>query len=666
VVEAVAPPKPFSLKLLPALRRVKRSLILQSLVIIALATAISFLIGRSPIIQQAEQWTRDIRMVEGPKPLAPDPNIVVVAITEKVLDQFPYRSPVDRAYLAQLLKTLAAKHVRAIGLDVLFDKPTEPVKDAALRDTIRHLPMPLEISFVDDPRLVDPAGLAYVRDFVPPEHRGMANVPTDADGTVRHIYPGEMGTDGHYVPGLARSILAHLGINTPSTEQTLIYRRHTVRDQQPFAEYPANIVQFLPEAWFKGKIVMIGADLALTDRHRSPFSIVEGDIDGQMPGIVIHAHGLAQLLEKQHLTPVPMSWAVIITLVLATLDAIVGRIPMPLWARFGGAAVIMVLYWVAAMEAYLTGLLVLPMIVPTLAIALSAWISDTMVGRQARQQRNMIQGAMSRYVSPKVVSELIRDPSKLSLTGARREMSFLFTDVAGFTTLAEGVGSEKLTQLLNEYLTGLCAVIQERDGTICRFIGDAVFALWNAPSDQADHHRRIVDCAIAIDAYAERFAAEQKLLGVFFGHTRIGIHAGEAVVGNFGSPQRMEYTALGDAVNLSSRLESVNKYFGTRICVSDSIVDKVPDVPFRPIARVIVKGKTIPIPIFEPLSPEQIESGFAERYNAAYALMQAEDPVAREAFETLLQDFPKDGPVAFHAERLRAGENGSLVEMHEK
>ena len=273
-----------------------------------------------PAFTQVEQWTADIRMIYGPKAPAQDKDIVIVTITEKVLDQFPYRFPVDRAYLARLLNLLAAKHARAIGLDVLFDKPTEASKDEILRQTLRKLPIPVVVSYVEDPRIVDAKDLPYLQNFVPPEDRGMANLVTSRDGVVRTIYPGEVGPDGIYIRGVARQILHRLGIETPDESPELYYLPGTkIVGQTPFPTFPANLVPILPASFFAGKIVLIGADLSITDRHRTPLATMKGDIDGQLPGIVIHAHGLSQLLHHHGVKHIPR-WAEIgLTVVLAMI-----------------------------------------------------------------------------------------------------------------------------------------------------------------------------------------------------------------------------------------------------------------------------------------------------------------------------------------------------------
>jgi class 3 adenylate cyclase/CHASE2 domain-containing sensor protein len=629
----------------------------QFLIVVVGGVVSALLVMGIPAFTQVDLWTQDVRMIYGPKAPAQDKDIIIVKIDENLLRRFPYRYPVDRQYLAGLLTTLAAKHARAIGLDFLFDKPTEPTKDEILRRTLRQLPVPVVVSYVQDPRIVDPRDLPFLQNFVPPDERGMANIPNTRDGDVRYIYPGERGPDGVYIRGLARQILHRLGIETPDQSPELYYMPDP-RESNPyiplFGEIPAEAVPYLPAKFFTGKIVLIGADLSLDDRHRTPMATMKGDIDGQLPGIVIHAHGLSQLLNHRGVKHIPQ-WSVLaITVVLAALGAILGRLPMPIWGRLLATFIFIATWIVAAFEVYMNTLWVVPVVAPSLAFVLAVWITDTILGRESRQQKAFIQGAMSRYVSPKVVSQLLDNPEQLSLTGISKEMTFLFTDVAGFTSLAEKQGPEKLIALLNEYLTGVCRIIQEQyEGTVCRFIGDAIFALWNAPADQPDHHRRAVECALAIDAYAEAFRAEQLAKGVEFGATRIGVNAGVAMVGNLGSPERMEYTALGDNVNLASRLESVNKYFGTRICVSETVASALPPERLRPIARVVVKGKTQPMAIYEPIDPDKIGSTSIRNYMAAYALLEAENPRALDAFKALATEDPDDGCARFHYKRLQ-------------
>ena len=650
-----------------------KSQLIQALLIALVTVGAIQAVVQFPAIRKAlnsgEEWSRDLRLPVGnllKRETAPYPGIVVVAITESVLDAFPYRSPVDRKFLSDVLNKLAAKHVRAIGLDVLLDRPTEPEKDELLRQTLRNLSVPIVVSFVDDPRLMDADGLKYLKDFVPPQSRGMANIIKSDDDIVRNIYSGEHEPDGSYIPGLDRKILERLSIQTPDAEPRLRYLMPQADGSPAFAEFDADTVDFLPEELLAGKIVMVGADLTLIDRHLTPFARTAGSIDGQMAGVVIHAHGLAQLLDGKGVKMLAPQEALLLLLVMALIGSGLGRLGLPMWGKALSGIGVVALYWAGGFILYGTTEQFIPLVRPTLVFAASNWLTDLVIGRQMRQQRNFMTNAMSRVVSGKVVDELLRDPTKLSVAATRREMTYLFTDVAGFTTLAESITSDQLSDLLNRYLQGVCDEILRAEGTVCRFIGDAVFALWSAPIAQSDHAARAVACALAIDAHAEKFRHEQRALGFSFGKTRIGIHSGEAMVGFFGANDRMEYTALGDNVNLSARLESLNKFFGTRIAISEDTARQAPGMALRLTANAVVKGKTLPMKIYEPLPPEMVESGYAERYAAAYAALEAGSPETPALFEALALEQPDDGVVGFHLERLRRGIIEQEVVLHEK
>ena len=232
--------------------------------------------------------------------------------------------------------------------------------------------------------------------------------------------------------------------------------------------------------------------------------------------------------------------------------------------------------------------------------------------------------------------------------------------------MSEAVTGSELARILNLYLDGMVRVIQQHDGMVDKFIGDAVFAIFNVPLDQPDHWERAVRCALDLDRFAEKFRAEQNAAGVPFGVTRIGVHSGMATVGNFGSHDKMEYTALGDAVNTASRLEGLNKYFGTRTCVSEVTHAECKGIPFRPMGLVIVKGKTQALGVFEPLSEERAASDYIKRYLSAYEHLEAgaEDTLA--LFEQLYAENPYDGCVEIHLERLRQGTLSPEIAMTEK
>jgi class 3 adenylate cyclase len=284
---------------------------------------------------------------------------------------------------------------------------------------------------------------------------------------------------------------------------------------------------------------------------------------------------------------------------------------------------------------------------------------------RAENDRAFVRNAFSRYTSPKLLAQLT--PETLKLGGARREMSFIFTDIAGFTTLSEELGPARVAQLLNPYFEELCNVVIAEDGMVNEFIGDAVLAFFGAPIEQSDHAARAVHAARALDAAAERFRKTQNAAGIKFGITRIGVHTGSALVGNFGAFQRIKYAALGDVVNTASRIEGLNKHFATRVCASRAVFDLAGDDGFRPLGRVVVKGRQEELEIVELLDLERAGSGHVARYREAYAALDRGDADgARRLLETLAAEDPADGPVAFHLHRLAEGARDTRIVMTEK
>lgn len=615
-------------------------------------------------LSHLETIAGDIRVAALSKPMPQSKDIVVAAIDESTLTQFPYRSPVDRAYLADLIKALEAKGPRAIGVDVLLDGPTESSKDDILKKVIRETKVPLFISYSNSPNVVDEDQLAYLNDFNPPNVRAGANLARDPnDDSVRWIYAGE--TDGMPM-GFVRKALSLVGIKTPAKQVEIAWRPRQDAETPAFAVYPSQTVALLPDEWFKDKIVLVGAVLSITDRHRTPLAIVDSGDAGNMPGILVMAHGISQFLEQRSVSRSSLPVSVVITLIFALIGLGLGFLKQGPVVKFSAGGLIISSYWAGALLGYTYGIPLIPVVTPTLALALALWLTDVVVGRAERKQRQFIQGAFSRYVSPAVVSQLANDPSSLSITGVRREVTFIFTDITGFTTLSEGLTSEKLSEVLNDYLNGACAIILKYEGTIDKFIGDAIMSIFNAPISQADHAERAVKCALELDAYAEAFRIARNAEGVPIGVTRIGIHTGQATVGNFGSQSRMDFTALGDTVNTAARTEGVNKYFGTRICATEETVAQCAGVTFRKVGNVVLKGKTKPVGLFCPVSEAELASDLVPAYETALAQFDADSGDAPAAFARLQKTYPDDALIDYHLKRIAVGTVSSLILLDDK
>jgi adenylate cyclase len=215
--------------------------------------------------------------------------------------------------------------------------------------------------------------------------------------------------------------------------------------------------------------------------------------------------------------------------------------------------------------------------------------------RQAEAER--AHASLSRYFSPNLARSLAADADALAPGGERREIATLFTDIAGFTPLVESLDPKQLARLLSGYLEGMTEVVFAHEGTVAKIIGDAIHVLFGAPADQLDSASRAIACALALDTSAEQYRDEWKARGTPLGVTRIGVHAGPAIVGNFGGGRLFDYTAYGDTINTAARLEAVNKQLGSRICVSAAAAERAPGFSGRPVGDPLLRGRSEPMDV---------------------------------------------------------------------
>jgi adenylate cyclase len=305
-----------------------------------------------------------------------------------------------------------------------------------------------------------------------------------------------------------------------------------------------------------------------------------------------------------------------------------------------------------------------PIDFPDLETTIAKTIRHIKVLRDARERQAAAERAhasLSRYFSPNLAQRLASDTEAPDLRGQRREIATLFTDIAGFTTLVETLEPDILGPLLNDYLVGMTDVVFAHDGTAAKIIGDAIHVLFGAPGEQPDHAARAVSCALALDDRAQDFCRRWRQKGIALGVTRVGAHAGPALVGNFGGERFFDYTAYGDTINVTARLETANKQLGTRVCVSATLVEKVPDFHGRPIGDLVLRGRTEPLRSFEPLSADENEA--ADSYLGAFAKLEANDPSALAAFAAHVGKYPDDHLAGFHLKRLLNGATGTRIVM---
>src|SRR6516162_6249172 len=281
--------------------------------------------------------------------------------------------------------------------------------------------------------------------------------------------------------------------------------------------------------------------------------------------------------------------------------------------------------------------------------------------RQAEAER--AHASLSRYFSPQIALKLATDCEGDGMEVQWRDVAAIFTDIAGFTSLVESAAPEVLGKLLNEYVGGMTDVIFAHEGTVAKIIGDAIQILFNAPGDQPDFASRAVGCAHALDAWAEDFRMRWKAKGVNFGVTRIGVHAGPALVGNFGGSRFFDYTAYGDTINIAARLESANKFLGTRICVSATVAERAENFQGRPVGDLILRGRSEPLRAYEPLVSEVFKTPAITQYSEAFAKLEAGDATAMPAFAALVGLHADDPLAGFHLKRLLNGAKGVRMQL---
>lgn len=600
------------------------------------------------------------------EPDAPQhPDIVILSITERTLAQFPFRSPIDRNFLASTLEALAARKVRAIGLDILFDQPTLPDADAAFQNAARNATVPVVVGWTDRATSLTESQYKFQSEYLQGIRAGFVNMAKDRDdGTVRNAFPGRED-GGQWRSAFAGTIAEALGRKASTEAFPINYRLGPNPATPPFKIYPIEILKApVPAEWFANKIVIIGADLPFEDRHRTPFAALWGNERGTVPGTQIQAQILAQVLDGTPLKLKNRGIQLAVVFGLACLALLIARWESGVGLQIAAGAIVVVALWCTAALLYWSAGVVVPVVVPTVGFGIGLFGAVAYIGHLRRLEGQFVRQVFGKYVAPGVLKKLEANPGSLQLGGEKREMSFVFTDIEGFTTFAEKQEPNVLVNVINRYLDALTDEVLRCGGYLDKFIGDAVMAVFGAPEMQPDHAKRAIECALAMRAAAERVAAELKAEGYVFGRTRIGVHSGSAIVGNIGGERKFNYTAVGDVVNTASRLEGANKHFGTDICLSGETCRLAGFTQVRPIGRLVVKGRTEGLPVMTPVTDNELLQ--TESYMAAYELMAAGNGAAVEAFATHVSKWPLDRLAQFHLERLKTGKVDDRIVLEGK
>ncbi len=643
------------------------SRLLQSAVTaLAIALATLFAFATFPPLKSLDENLRDLFHVAF-YPNAPvSEDIVLITVTEDTLATMSYRSPVDREFFASLVAALIAHGPKGIALDFLFDQPTEPEKDEALQAVLSSASIPISSAYAGVEEGLTEKQAAYLDAFTSTSLRGSAVLVADGNDDVVRTVGAPLDAPSGLIRPLGASLLAP-DIAAEAGEATIAFQFPPDLTQDRFAKYPAHTAAYLPADWIAGKYVLIGGDVPTEDRFLTPLNAVIGGQE-RMPGVEIHAHYLQQLLDGRDLNRRPFWLDAGFILVMAIGSLLVFRSTLSVPQKVLGLCVLVAFSWGASALLVNQFGVITAVASPAATAILTAGAVMSQQWRAERAQRRFIRTTFSRFVSPAVVDQLIDDPARIGRKPELRGVTCIFTDVAGFTTFIESNrdDADLIEKVLNEYLSGMTELYFEHGATIDKFIGDAVVGFFGGPLPSDDHAERALKLSVELDRFSEAFRKrvwdEHKIT---FGETRIGIHTGEVLLGNFGSDKFFDYTAIGDTMNTAARLESANKTFGTRTCFSDATFSQASTpVPHRPIGDVRLKGKEEFLRIYELLTSS--DSAPPDEYAAAFTLMEAADPACLVCFENLQTHYPNDRLIAFHLDRLRSGENDTQVRMTSK
>lgn len=656
------------------------------------------------ILERIDVRIRDVvfQVREAPPP---PPEVVLVTIDEASVKNYG-RWPWSRAVQGKLIRKLKQMGAGVIALDVVYSLTQSPAQDRVLVYSLNYRGAPViggyffrdEQSVKISARELDNVRRSKIgmifegpdsrKDtvahypYVEPNHHtisphffdlGFFNSIPDADGLVRSA-PLVLRFEGNFYPslplqalsvGLEQDIFIELDlegvrnlrlgdIEIPVNAQGRM-ALNFYNGQTRIPRYSASDVLdgLLPSEAVRGKLIFVGVtETGIADVRPTP-------IDHSFPGVEIHATVAANILQGFHLYFDNRTLLIDIFMMLffpLTMAWGMSKLTRPLLMTvifFVTSGCVWIIYFISVSGYGLLISIFYPMVSVVIGylvfVSYEIFISDT----KTRYMRR----AMSSYVSPKLVSRLISDPDSLVLRGEKREVSVLFSDIRGFTTLSEGMTPEALVLLLNDYLGPMTEIVMKNDGTLDKYIGDAVMAIYNAPMDIPDH----AECAARSAIIMQKSLLDlNKIFEKDFGRRLkigIGIHTGDAVVGNMGSQRRFNYTAMGDTVNLASRLEGRTKYYQVDILISKSTNDKLGDTFLRRhLDRIRVKGKHLPVDIYQLFVDSTSEESHDLKIKFEHALelyFEGKFPESLREFRELQESYPDDHPTQTYIERCQ-------------
>ena len=635
-----------------------------------------------PLAADAERALYDLRFKSNANTaVGADQRITLVVYNDDTLEGLRKRSPLDRRTLARALLALDRLGARAIGIDILIDQVQD--EDSELVAAFQQMHTPTYLGFTTNaanPVQMEPQQEAFLRTFlsaVGPNTRlqpASIKIYADRDGVMRRWPVRDGGLPTLLANALTsdhpefRSYTGSIDFRLPA-DGTSPFPKISIESLAAIGapDLPPDARQAL-EAGFReavsGRYVLIGGDIRDVDDFQTPMTRFDG---GRFTkGLEVHAQMLAQQLDGRMRGGISPALLWLAAIILIVAGGLTGAFDLSGWRL----AIVLVIQIVAI--AWLPFLLH-GMNVETIELPAFGWgggwlLAFIGVGAAARavgsEQKRFAQSALGKYLPPDVAQEIMRNPELLALHGEQAEIYALFTDLEGFTKLSHAITPETLSKLLNRYLDLMSDIVLKHGGTLDKFVGDALVTFWGAPIARVDDADRAVRAGREMYEAGERFrdmAAEIAGNDVPpIGVTRVGLHRGEAVVGNFGGEGRIQYTALGDAMNTAARLESANKALKTTMLVSDEAKRESTLDYFRPMGRIVLSGRATPVMVWEPVP--DMERAFVVQLNEVWERFDAGDREALVQLEAIAADHKEDAALQYFVYRCReVGSGGHFV-----
>ena len=508
--------------------------------------------------------------------------LVIVAIDDAAFDALGRRQPLPRDYLARVLRGITRAGAAAVGLDVSLRIASEPEADRALARAIvefgergqRRLVVG-GASLPERGPLADPAVGRLVVTSAP-------DVPVDGDAVIRRA---SLRVGG--LPAFAAAVA-----NAPGPDPAAVYRINFIGPAGSFLAIPSDAVAAIGDLGvdiagdnpLRGRVVLVGGTFADgRDVHQTPY--------GLMPGVEIQANIVHMLMTGSLVRPAGWLAGFAVQLIAVLLAGLVMVAARPLWGTAICLAGALLLGVPASYVAFSRGGYWVDFLLPVAVTSLLGVGADVLARRRLRD-------ALGRYVSPEVAARVERNPAELA--GERRQVSILFSDLRGFTTLSERMAPEQMAARLTEYFDAMTATIFARRGMVNDFIGDAILAVFGAPLDDPQHARHAIESALAMGETLAGLNRRWQAEGLPPLRMGLGIHTGEVFAGNVGRAGKVKYAVVGDTVNLASRVEGLNKELGTTMLVTEAAYREAGlDLALNDRGPISVKGREEPVRVYE-------------------------------------------------------------------